>query len=95
MGYLNKHHQDVLTKFAETFSELGAKQVKRNAWSGGSYKIQSAKIISIDYPNKEFELQVEINERNKKELTVENVVVSLGKFVFQGSRPTESEAIKT
>ena len=79
MGYLNKHHTDVLTAFAETFSELGAIQTKRNSYSGGSYKIVEAKIVSIDYPSKQMELEVTVNERGKKEPTIQQVPVSLGK----------------
>ena len=81
MGYLNKHHTDVLTAFAETFSELGALQTKRNSYSGGSYKIVAAKIVSIDYPTKQMELEVTVNERGKKEPTIQQVPVSLGKYL--------------
>lgn len=49
MGYLNKHHTDVLILFVQAFTQLGATQVKKNAFSGGSYEITNAKLIGIDY----------------------------------------------
>lgn len=75
MGYLNKHHEDALRAFAETFSELGVEQAKKNAWSGGSYKIESAKIVDINL--QQFELEVSIQERVKQ--SVKRVTVDLGK----------------
>jgi hypothetical protein len=79
MGYLNKHHGDTLQAFAETFSELGVEQAKRNAWSGGSYTIQAAKMVNINV--QQFELEVSIQLRNKKEPTIERVVVNLGRML--------------
>mmetsp|Transcript_24289 Transcript_24289/g.53485 ORF Transcript_24289/g.53485 Transcript_24289/m.53485 type:complete len:530 (+) Transcript_24289:138-1727(+) len=61
LGYLNKHHEVMLTKFAEVFSPLGAEKAKKNAWSGGSFKILSATIVSID--TQILELDVEVQER--------------------------------
>ena len=58
MGYMNKHHSDVLRSFAETFSELGKEKARRNAWSGGSYKIESAKLVDIDVNEMELEVTV-------------------------------------
>ncbi len=49
MGYLNKHHTDVLILFVQAFTQLGATQVKKNAFSGGSYEISNVKLRGIDY----------------------------------------------
>jgi hypothetical protein len=81
MGYLNKHHGDTLRAFAETFSELGVEQAKRNAWSGGSYTIQASKMVNINV--QQFELEVSIQLRNKKEPTIQRVVVDLGRTMQQ------------
>jgi hypothetical protein len=81
MGYLNKHHGDTLRAFAETFSELGVEQAKRNAWSGGSYTIQASKMVNINVH--QFELEVSIQLRNKKEPTIQRVVVDLGRTMQQ------------
>ena len=62
-GYLNKHHADVLQKFALEFSELGQVRRQKNAWSGDSYKIESAELQSIDLHK--LTLGVTIQERNK------------------------------
>jgi hypothetical protein len=75
MGYLNKHHTDVLISFAETFSELGKEKANRNAWSGGSYKIESAKIVEINSDDMELEVTVQERGKNPK---VERVKVDLG-----------------
>lgn len=74
LGYLNKHHVDMLTKCAETFSQLGVEKAKKNAWSGGAYKILSATIVGIDTHS--FTLDVETQERNK-ESKEKNVVIDL------------------
>lgn len=56
IGYMNKHHRDVLKSFAQVFSPLGAIQVKKNAFSGGSYEIEDAKLVGIDYFGHDFDL---------------------------------------
>lgn len=63
LGYMNKHHGDLLVKIAETFSEVGAEKKRKNALMMNSYQIVSAKIVAID--TKSFELEVEINQRKK------------------------------
>jgi adenylate kinase len=63
MGYLNKHHSEMLRAFAETFSELGVQQQKKNAWSGESYMIEQAKIVGIDLDR--MQLEVTVQERGK------------------------------
>ena len=75
MGYLNKHHTDLLILFAEVYSDLGRIKVKKNAFSGGSYKIDNAKIVNIDNDN--IYLDVTINERGKVSNVEDQVVVSL------------------
>lgn len=75
MGYMNKHHGDVLLAIAETFSSLGREKAKKNGWSGGSYNLKEAKLVSID--TQQLELDVIIDERGKKERT-ERVQVELG-----------------
>jgi hypothetical protein len=75
-GYLNKHHRDVLVAFAETLSSLGEIKSKRNSWSGGSYKIESATLVDIN--TLYFTLEVGVKERNK-DVQLERVTVNLGK----------------
>jgi RAB protein geranylgeranyltransferase component A len=76
MGYLNKHEGDVLLAFAETFSELGREKAKKNAWSGGSYVLEEAKIVGID-GTKQIKLEVTVQERGKQS-KMERVTVDLG-----------------
>ena len=75
MGYLNKHHGDTLRAFAETFSELGSIQAKRNAWSRGSYRIMEAKIVGID--SEKLDLEVTVRKPSKQSV-VEQISVNLG-----------------
>ena len=77
LGYLNKHHEVMLTKFAEVFSPLGAEKAKKNAWSGGSFKILSATIVSID--TQILELDVEVQERKMGSKT-KRVEIELGEL---------------
>jgi adenylate kinase len=74
LGYLNKHHRDVLGAFAETFSELGEIKARKNSWTGGTYKIEEGKIIDID--TQTMTLEVCVNERNK-DIQLETVTVDL------------------
>jgi len=76
MGYLNKHHRDLLVSLTDAFSPLGAECAKANVWSGGSYEIADAKIVDIDFPKREMKLDVTIQKRNKPE-EHQVVVVSL------------------
>ena len=64
LGYLNKHHKDVLAEFAKAFSDVGTAMAKANAFSGGSFVIESSKIVSIDTDS--LELKVSIDRRGKK-----------------------------
>lgn len=77
MGYMNKHHGDLFTKLAENFSQIGIEKAKKNAWSGNSYQILSAKIVDIN--TKSFELDVEIQIRGSDESTVKRFSIDLGK----------------
>lgn len=61
-------------KFSEAFSKLGAEKAKKNAWSGGSYNIASAKIVGIDTVS--FELDVQVQIRNEDPI-VERVAIDL------------------
>lgn len=74
LGYLNKHHEDVLLKMAQVFSPLGAEMAKANSWSGGSFSMVGATITNID--SSEIELQVEVKRRSKPD-SVETVQFSL------------------
>ena len=65
MGYLNKHHSDMLRAIVETFSELGQEQKKKNAWSGGSYQIEKATVVGIDAMS--MALDATIQERGKQQ----------------------------
>lgn len=78
LGYLNKHHSDLLMDFALAFSEVGVEHAKANAWSRGAYSIEGSKIVGLD--RKELKLNVSIRkERNAEEPTTELVTVNLGK----------------
>ena len=86
LGYLNKHHGNLLIKFAETFSQLGVEKAKKNAWTGNAYNILSAKLVGID--TKAFELEVEIKERGDS-TTTKTVEVDLGEYIFVTLRERE------
>ena len=75
MGYLNKHHRDLLQTFAEAYSDLGATAAQRNVFSGGSYKFVDAAITNLH--NNELNLEVTINDRNQREPVIEYVTFSL------------------
>jgi hypothetical protein len=75
MGYLNKHHKDMLTTFADVYTDLGAEAAKRNAFSGGSFKIEEATIVGID--SECLELEVTVQDRSKNEPTIQKTTVLL------------------
>ena len=75
LGYLNKHHEDLLTEFAKAFSPVGTEMAKANAWSGGSYVIERTEITAIN--TEELTLKVTAQLRGKKEVKVETVSVQL------------------
>lgn len=77
MGYLNKHHSDMLRAIVETFSELGQEQKKKNAWSGGSYQIEKATVVGIDAMS--MALDATIQERGKQP-TTRRVTIELGTY---------------
>jgi hypothetical protein len=64
--------------FAETFSELGKEKAKKNAWSGGSFAIEEAKLMSIDPEGTTLEIEATVKER--KSSRVERVSIDLGTF---------------
>jgi len=82
-GYLNKHHADLLTSFATAFTELGVKQVKKNRWSGGSFRIAEAELVDVS--GDAITLDVTVKERNEKEPRVERVQCSLDAEVIKGA----------
>jgi len=72
---MNKHHSGALKSFVETFSQLGVEQIRKNSFSGGSFSIESAKLLNID---KNFlYLDSAIKIRGKTELHHETVKISL------------------
>ena len=75
MGYLNKHHSDLLAEFAKAFSSVGTEMAKQNAWSGGSYIIDKCEITSIS--TQLLELQVTIQIRGNDKPKMEIVTVDL------------------
>lgn len=78
IGYFNKHHRSLLKTFTAAFTELGTKKSKRNAFSGGSYKIDDARIVSLDATS--VTLDVTVRERSKPDPSVERVTMGLGEF---------------
>jgi len=75
LGYLNKHHKDLLTEFARAFSSVGVEMAKQNAWSGGSYVIEDAEITDVN--RDELQLQVTIQKRGEAKPQIETVSFSV------------------
>jgi adenylate kinase len=75
MGYLNKHHTDLLRTFAEAYSEIGATAAQRNVFSGGSYKITDAAVTNIH--DNELNLEVTIKDRGQPQPIVQQIAISL------------------
>lgn len=75
LGYLNKHHEDLLTEFARAFSSVGSEMAKANVWSGGSYAIESTEITAIS--TESLTLKVTVKLRGKDKAKVETVSVPL------------------
>jgi len=80
-----------LTKFAEAFTPLGVTQANKNSFSGGSYTIEDAKLVGLDYNNRgggahddgeennnSITLEVNVNVRGERTLRMESVQVLLG-----------------
>jgi hypothetical protein len=91
MGYMNKHHRDVLTKFVEVYTPLGITQMKKNAFSGGSYEILDSVLVGIgyyghshddDYKPGYLRLEATVQIRSEKEPRVEIVELALGECVY-------------
>ena len=83
IGYLNKHHGDLLTSFAIAFTELGAEMTKRNRFSGGSFKILDATLVDVSADS--ITLDVTVKDREKKDPSVERVECSLDATVVKGA----------
>lgn len=91
IGYLNKHHPDLLLLFAEVFTPLGVAQANKNSFSGGSYTIEDAKLVGLSYNVGEgevhhdeeekvgnfMELEVNVSVRGEKNPRLETVQVAL------------------
>ena len=75
---MNKHHGDLLTKFVVAFTPIGIAQKKKNAFSGGSYKILSTELQSILTDSGDLELKVRIQIRGEDQVQEEIVTVPLG-----------------
>lgn len=78
--YLNKHHPDLLLSFAKAFSKLGTIQAKKNAFSGGSYKIVSATLVGIDLSKEQnaLTLDTKVQIRGEAQERDELVLIPLG-----------------
>ena len=76
MGYLNKHHSDILLAFVETFSDLGQVKSKKNTWSGGAFVIEQAKLVDINAQGTNMKLEATIKERGQ-ESRLESVTVDM------------------
>ena len=108
MGYMNKHHRKELTNFAIAFTPLGIEQMKKNAFSGGSYKITDAKLVDIvhpfensnelslsssDNPSSYLELEVTIEIRGQKEPSIEKQIVPLDAMPNEELRKFQSQPL--
>jgi hypothetical protein len=59
LGYMNKHHEGTLKKFATAFTPLGQEMNKMNTWSGGSMELRGCKMMDIDTLHVTLSVQVE------------------------------------
>ena len=66
--------------FATAFSHLGTLQAKKNAFSGGSYNIESGVIKDIDLrPEKNcLVLDVKVKARGLPDENFENIIIPFG-----------------
>jgi hypothetical protein len=76
-GYLNSKHPEVIRLLVIAFTELGVTMKKKNAFSGGSYVVESATLTNIDQDKLSIEATVQI--RGEKAPRIEQVTVGLGK----------------
>jgi hypothetical protein len=81
MGYLNtNYHSDLLVTMAMAFTEIGTIAARKNAFSGGSYKVINATISHIvDGDDDSIHLDVYVQIRSEKTPSVTKVSFSLGK----------------
>eukprot|EP00566_Odontella_aurita_P010205 CAMPEP_0113551534 /NCGR_PEP_ID=MMETSP0015_2-20120614/14576_1 /TAXON_ID=2838 /ORGANISM="Odontella" /LENGTH=430 /DNA_ID=CAMNT_0000452433 /DNA_START=347 /DNA_END=1639 /DNA_ORIENTATION=- /assembly_acc=CAM_ASM_000160 len=75
MGYLNKHHSDLLADFATVFTEIGEEKAKKNAFSGGSFRIEGAKIVGLDATG--IDLDVIVKARSDREAKIKRTGMKL------------------
>lgn len=73
-GYMNKHHSDLLLKFADIFTTLGSEMAKANAWRGGSFTMSEAKILGIIQESDDILLQLEVKVQRQGKGPVSEVV---------------------
>ena len=85
---MNKHHGDLLTKFVVAFTPVGIARKKKNAFSGGSYKILSTELQSINPDSGDLELKVRIRIRGEDQAQEEIVTVPLGENKLFTSKKT-------
>ena len=76
-GYLNKHHGDLLVAFAKVFTSLGHEEARRNAFSGGSYRIRKARVTNLPRQGNKLGLEVTITIRSQGD-SIENVEMFFG-----------------
>jgi len=70
IGYLNKHHAQLLQEFAATFSDLGKEMANANTMSGGSFAIQQTRLVDLQYHRNEASelvLEVTVQRRGRDE----------------------------
>ena len=67
MGYMNQNHADLLKSFAQCFSPLGSEMAKSNAFSKGTFVMESVTITDIN--TEIITLAVVVNRRGKPQTT--------------------------
>jgi adenylate kinase len=67
-GYLQKHHADFLVDLVKALSPVGVEMAKANAWSGGSFVIESVQLKDIGISKMTLDAQV-FQRRNEKRST--------------------------
>lgn len=90
MGYLNKHHSDLLTKFTLAFTEIGKEMKRKNAFSGGSFIVESAKLVDITREN--LTIDVTLHERGKDK-SLRRVAINLDSDLHPSASPRQYNAV--
>mmetsp|Transcript_28016 Transcript_28016/g.43562 ORF Transcript_28016/g.43562 Transcript_28016/m.43562 type:complete len:526 (+) Transcript_28016:137-1714(+) len=91
MGYLNKHHSDLLTKFSLAFTELGREMKRKNGLSGGSFMVESAKMVHIT--REYMSIDVTVNERGKDKM-LRRVTIDLDSDLHPSASQREYSVVK-